>query len=106
MSYGIHDRFQEASEYIKDMFGFRTYGKLKATFMQAGLDEDVKPSYILEEDWSFLIRRASALYMDFQRVRSSLTSCFILTAAELVGYKPCFTRCGGLDESLVLQSAE
>ncbi|EIM81120.1 uncharacterized protein STEHIDRAFT_115282 [Stereum hirsutum FP-91666 SS1] len=64
--------YNEASEYIKDRSGFKTYGapgKLKATFMQAGLDEDVKPSYIMEEDWGFLIRHASALYMDFQRTR-------------------------------------
>lgn len=79
LSHGVHDRFQEASEYIKDRSGFKTYGapgKLKATFMQAGLDEDVKPSYIMEEDWGFLIRHASALYMDFQRVSSGLAFCF------------------------------
>lgn len=67
-SHCIRPYFQEASEYIKDRSDWAYLdlpGKLKATFGQAGLDEDVKPCYIMEEDWSFLVRYASALYMDF-----------------------------------------
>lgn len=84
---------QEAFVAIVNSSNWKGYGfpsRIRATFIESAGDENEVASYIIEQDWSFLIKHVKALYVNFARV--SATRIFDGAASMTVGLHMSFVQ--------------